>query len=116
MNANLKPANAKARALLEKLQALAERGIDGERLSAQHKITRLMARFDFTGAKPVDTPDLFQGSFKRATKARPIYSFGPGHFDVANSVKWAIESATQIQCVWRDGQLLAEAEIGRAHV
>jgi hypothetical protein len=34
MKANLKPANSKARALLKKLLALAERGIDGEKTSA----------------------------------------------------------------------------------
>jgi hypothetical protein len=34
MKTNLKPANSKARALLKKLLALAERGIDGEKTSA----------------------------------------------------------------------------------
>jgi hypothetical protein len=106
---NLKPANAKARALLKKLQALAERGIDGERLSAQKKIARLKARFDFSEPDPIETPDLFLGTFKPATKARKIYAFGPHEFDVANSVKWAIESATKIPCLFRDGELLAEA-------
>ena len=41
MKTNLKPANSKARALLKKLLALAERGIDGEKASAQRKIRRL---------------------------------------------------------------------------
>src|SRR5258707_14395800 len=44
VKANLKPANAKARALLKKLQALAEQGIGGEKISAQKKIARLTAR------------------------------------------------------------------------
>jgi len=48
MKANLKPANSKARALLKKLQALAERGIDGEKASAQRRVARLKARFDST--------------------------------------------------------------------
>jgi hypothetical protein len=109
MKANLKPANSKARALLKKLQALAERGIDGERISAQKKVARLKARLDFTTPDPNETPDLFLGSFQRSTKARWIYSFGRDEFDVANSVKWAIESATKIRCVYRDGKLLAEA-------
>src|SRR5438876_10758376 len=73
--ANLKPANAKARALLEKLQALAERGIDGEKISAQKKIARLKSRLDFSLPDPAETLDLFVGSFKRSTKARWIYSF-----------------------------------------
>jgi len=105
----LKPANSKARALLKKLQALAEQGIDGEKISAQKKIARLKARFDFTSSDPTETPDLFLGSFKRSTTARWIYSFGRNEFDVANSVKWAIESATKIKCVYRDVDLLAEA-------
>ena len=33
---------------------------------------------------------------------------------MANSVKWAIESATRISCLYRDGQLLAEAKSGTA--
>jgi hypothetical protein len=115
MKANLKPANSKARALLKKLQALAERGIDGERISAQKKIARLKARLDFTEPDPTETPDLFLGSFKRSTKARWIYTFGRHEFDVANSVKWAIESATKIPCVYRDGALLAEAAPGTAN-
>ena len=107
--ARLKPANSKARALLKKLQALAERGIDGEKMSAQAKIARLKARFDFSGRGAAETADLFSGSFKRSTTARQIYAFAPGEFDVANSVKWAIESATGIPCVFRDRDLMAEA-------
>ena len=109
MKTNLKPANSKARALLKKLLALAERGIDGEKTSAQRKIRRLKARFDFSAPEPAETPDLFSGRFKRSATARPIYSFGPNEFEVANAVKWAIESATRIQCLYRDRVLLAEA-------
>jgi hypothetical protein len=109
VSVNLKPATAKARALLEKLQALAEKGIDGERISAQDKIARLKARFNFSGVHPAQTPDLFSGNFRRARKARPIYSFKPTEFDLASSVKWAIESATKIPCLFRDGELLTEA-------
>jgi len=105
----LKPANSKARALLKKLQALAERGIDGEKRSAQKKIARLKARLDFTAPDPAETPDLFLGNFKRSTTARWIYAFGRNEFDVANSVKWAIESTTKIRCIYRDLDLLAEA-------
>ena len=109
MSANLRPPNSAARALLRKLQALAERGIDGEKTSAQKKISRLKARFDFSAPDPTETPDLFHGSFKRSTTARRIYSFGRNEYDVANSVKWAIESATGISCVYRDSELLAVA-------
>ena len=109
MKATLKTPSSKARALLNKLQALAERGIDGEKISAQKKIARLKARFDFTAPDPTETPDLFLGSFKQASTARWIYSFGGHEVDVANSVKWAIESATKIPCVYRGRDLLAEA-------
>lgn len=99
----------KARILLEKLQALAERGIDGEKISAQRKLARLKARLDFSVPDPAATPDLFLGRFTRATKARKIWSFGSHEFDLANSVKWAIESSTHIPCLFRHCDLLAEA-------
>jgi hypothetical protein len=52
MKTDLKPANSK-------VQALAERGIDGERISAQKKIARLNAGFDFTAPDPTETRGLF---------------------------------------------------------
>ena len=55
MKTNLKPANSKARVLLKKLLALAERGIDGEKTTAQRKIRRLKARFDFSAPEPAET-------------------------------------------------------------
>ena len=109
MRTHLTPATAKARALLRKLEALAERGIDGEKMSARLKIARLKARFDFSQPAEPGTPDLFSGNFKRSGAARHIYSFGAHEFDMANSVKWAIESAAKISCVYRHGDLLAEA-------
>lgn len=109
MKTTLTPANSKARSLLKKLEALAERGIDGEKASARRKIARLKARFDFSQPAETGALDLFSGSFKRSGTARKIYSFGVQEFDVANSVKWAIESAANIPCVFRHGDLLAEA-------
>lgn len=111
MKANRKPASTKARAMLKKLQALAERGVDGEKLAAQRKIARLKARFDFDAPAPPETLDLFRGTFKPSSKARRIYSFSPSEFDVANQVKWAIERATGIHCVYRNCDLLAEASL-----
>jgi hypothetical protein len=111
MGANLKPANSAARVLLKKLQALAERGIDGEKTVAQRKIARLQARFDFSGPDLSETPDLFRGTFKHSTTARRVYTFSRQEYDVANSVKWAIESATGIPCLFRGDVLLAEANI-----
>jgi len=64
----------------KKLQVLAERGIDGERASAQKKIDRLKARFHFGAPDPAETPDLFSGRFNRSTSARPIFSFSANEF------------------------------------
>jgi hypothetical protein len=109
VKADLKPASAKAWAMLQKLEALAERGIDGERLAADRKLKRLKARFDFGGSAPAGTPDLFRGTFRRSSKAKRICSFSQDEVDVANSVKWAIETASGIHCLYRDRDLMAEA-------
>jgi len=109
VKADLKPASTNARARLKKLEALAARGVDGERPAAQRKIDRLKAKFDFSVPDPAETPDLFQGTFKRSSTARRIWSFGRSEFDVANSVKWAIETATGVHCLYRERDLLAEA-------
>jgi hypothetical protein len=114
MKTSLKPATPKAWALLQKLQALAEQGIAGEKVSAQNKLDRLKARFDFSAGDAEEMPDLFSGTFKRSSTARRVFAFGAGEFDVANSVKWAIESATNIPCLYRDSELLAEATPGTA--
>lgn len=105
---NAKPANAKIRALFQKLQALAERGVDGEREVARRKLARLTARYDFTAPAAGDGPDLFSGRFTRSSTARPIYSFKPDEVALASSVKWAIEAATKVHCLHRGGELLAE--------
>src|SRR5437867_227107 len=106
---HMKPANAKIRALFRKLQALAERGMDGEKAVAQRKLARLTARYDFSVPAANDTLDLFSGRFASSSAARRIYSFNTNELDVANAVKWAIESATPIRCVHRGADLLAEA-------
>ena len=98
--------------MLKKLEALAERGIDGEKAAARRKLDRLKARFDFSrpdAAGEAGAPPLFFGDFKPSRTARKIYSFSAHDFDVANSVKWAIESAAKVTCVYRHGDLLAEA-------
>lgn len=104
----MKFANTKVRALFRKLQALAERGMDGERAVAQRKLARLMERYDFNGVAADDPLDLFAGKFTPSSKARQIYLFESHEFEVASAVKWAIESATKIRCVHRGADLLAE--------
>jgi len=104
-----KHANAKIWALFRKLQALAERGVDGEKTAAERKLARLKVRYDFHAPADDGAPDLFSGRFARSSAGRPIYSFSSGELDIATSVKWAIESATKIHCVHRGADLLAEA-------
>jgi hypothetical protein len=106
---NGKPANAKIWTLFRKLQALAERGIDGEREVARRKLARLKARYDLTSPAVADTPDLFSGRFARSSSAKPIYAFRGNETALASSVKWAIEAATKVHCLHRGEELLAEA-------
>jgi hypothetical protein len=109
----MKPANAKARALLGKLERLADPangGPPGEIDAAKRKLQWLKSRFDFSGAAPEDTMDIFAGiKHKRhMTRAAHVYTFRSVDFDVGSSVKWAIEKATGIPCLFRGGDLLAE--------
>jgi hypothetical protein len=104
----MKPATPKARALLVKLAALAERGINGEKANARRSVARLRKRYDFD-APDTGGSDVFAGGFIPSTVAAPVIRFEPADFDIANSVKWAIESSTKIRCLFRGGELLAEA-------
>jgi len=104
-----KPATPRLRDLRDKLKALAERGINGERDAAILKLARLESKVDFTGP---DTrgPDLFAGAFTPATdQAHPIITFEEKDYDIGNAVKWAIESATQVRCLYHGTELLANA-------
>ena len=105
---NGKPATGKIRALFRKLQALAERGVDGEREVARRKLARIKARYDFSAPAVADCPDLFSGRFARSSAARPIYSFRINESDLSSSVKWAIEAAAKVRCLHRGEELLAE--------
>jgi hypothetical protein len=116
----MKPANTKARALLGKLERLADPangGTPDEIAAAKRKMQRLKDRFDFTGPAPDETMDIFAGlKFKRKTsRAAHVYTFRTADFDVASSVKWAIEKATGIPCLFRGGELLAETMPGTAN-
>ncbi len=104
-----KPANARIWMLFHKLQALADRGVDGEREVARGKLARLQARYDFRDPALEDAPDLFSGRFNRSSTARRVYSFTSNETAIASSVKWAIEAATKVSCWHRGTDLLAEA-------
>lgn len=99
----------KARELLAKLEALAERGVNGERDNAIKKLRILRQRYDFTKANAGGT-DIFKGVFITSPgPAAPIIAFDSADFDIANAVKWAIETETHIPCLYRSGQLCAQA-------
>jgi hypothetical protein len=104
-----RPATRKLRELHGKLAALVERGVDGEQASAQRKLARLEARYDFA-APAIAKDDLFAGTFHRSTYAAPVHTFSADHLFVAANVKWAIEQATGIACQFAGPQLQAQAE------
>jgi hypothetical protein len=95
------------RALFEKLSALAERGINGEKKNAEEKLRRLQSRFDFKAKiKQDNLNDIFAGKFPRAPYSSPVATVPDNH--VAISVKHAIEFVTGISCRFNGAQLLAE--------
>ncbi len=116
----MKPAHAKARALLAKLERLADPangGAHGEVEAAQRKLARLRNRFDFAAPKQINAKDIFSGfNFtRRSGVLNHVYTFRMAEFDIANSVKWAIETAAGVSCHFRGGDLLAEAAPRTAH-
>lgn len=104
----MKPATKKARLLLAKLEALAERGVDGEAESALRKLDKLRKRFDFTAPEEKIEADLFSGAFRREYGAGQAVG-APQSQDVANAAKWAIESLAGVPCHFRGRDLVAEA-------
>src|SRR5512136_1268888 len=88
-SSSMKPANAKARDLMGKLERLADPangGTPDEIAAANRKLQRLKARFDFSGPAPAVTMDIFAGlKVKRAARnAAHIYTFQMADYDVAN--------------------------------
>lgn len=103
------PATPKAWELRRKLEALAIGGVNGEKTAAEAKLARLLARVDFS--KPMlTTPDLFAGVFITSSVASPVATFMPENYDIAAAVKWAIEAAAHVPCIYRGGQLCAQAD------
>jgi hypothetical protein len=107
-----RPANQKARDLKAKLEALAERGINGEKTSAATKLKRLLARVDFTTEDPTETPDIFAG-ITAAKCARygaaplHVYTFNQDETELASTVKWCLEHGSKIPCQFNGLQLQA---------
>ena len=118
----MKPANTKARALLGKLERLADPangGTPDEIATAKRKLHRLRSRYDFSKPDPAgqEELDIFSGIARRRNTRHTahVHTFEPPDFDIANSVKWAIEQATGIPCSFRDGELSAAVTPGTAN-
>ena len=104
----LKAPTPKARALLLKLQALAERGIGGEKSTAKRKLAQLKAAYDFALPDTENKDDIFSGRFQTKRGASvPVATIA--EVEIGNFVKWAIEAATGIECAFRGHQLVAQA-------
>lgn len=110
----MKPADTRARALHGKLERLADPangGTPDEIATANRKLHRLRSRYDFSQPNPadLDSLDIFAARFSRRQTRHSVclYRFEPADFDIANSVKWAIEQAAGIPCSFQGGQLSA---------
>lgn len=93
-----------------KLEALVERGVNGERDAAKLKLDRLLKAYDFS-AKVLHMKDLFLGikAARPSPVARFVTAFDTQDIDLLANVKWAIEQETGLRCSFRDTvQLWAE--------
>jgi hypothetical protein len=106
-----KPATTKAWKLRTALQALAERGVDGEMAVAKKKLERLEGRYDFSAGDPQGV-DMFAGVFHRSFNAVPVATIPD--MSIAAQVKWAIECRTGIPCIVENTILKAEATVSTA--
>lgn len=89
------------------LQALVERGVEGEADNAATKLARLESRYDFSAG---EMESLFSGTFHRSERAIFLASFPPGELILASFVKWAIENGAKIPALWRNDGLWVEAD------
>ncbi len=103
----LKTPTLKARALLVKLQALADRGIDGEKATAKRKLAQLKAAYDFGLPNAENKDDIFSGRYQ-AKRGASVTVATIADIEIGNFVKWAIASATGVECMFRGHQLVAE--------
>ena len=103
----MKTPTLKARALLVKLQALADRGIDGEKSTAKRKLAQLKAKYDFALADAENKDDIFSGRYQ-TKRGATVRIATIAEVEIGNFVKWAIESATGVPCLFRGHDLVAE--------
>lgn len=100
------PATPTQRKLKAKLEALAKApGTPDEGKAAAAKLARLLARVDFT-LPDVSKDEIFAGSFERSASALPVMFCDD--WQLGASIKWAIESATGCNCLFRGSELFAE--------
>jgi hypothetical protein len=110
----MKPPTPKARALLLKLAALAERGIDGEKTQAIARLKKLKAAYDFAMPDEGEKNDLFAGGFRPGSVARCLCRFDAGEMGLAAFVKWGIEHGARVMCSFRGEDLCAEVSTADA--
>jgi hypothetical protein len=90
-------ATNKERAMREKLRELVERGVEGESVTARHKLERLESRFDFEAVSADEGPDLFSGRVSSTPgKARALKLKGLSS-EVACYIKWALHAAFGVE-------------------
>lgn len=94
--------------LREKLRALAERGINGEKAAAQNKLRLLESKVDFS-TPVMRTVDIFEGIRVRfAYDSNLLCRLDTSDMDLADFVKWALEEQLKIQATHRlNGELWA---------
>lgn len=100
------PATQKNRDMRSKLEALVERGFNGERLAAEKKLKRYLDRYDWTS--PKEGPDIFAGTFTKLPGSTGILPFANEDLDIGMFVKWSIEITTKIPCSFKNRILCVE--------
>lgn len=94
---------------MTKLQALAARpGTPDEGAAAQKKLDRLNRRYDWT-VPDMPKEYLFAGEFRPARDGNALPVINLDDMNLATWIKWAIESATGIRCLFRGSSVMAEA-------
>jgi hypothetical protein len=99
-----KASNA-ARAVRAKLQALAERpGTPEEGAAAHKKLARLLEKYDFSQAD-ISKDDIFKGTWRTSTRAAQVARLED--YTLSSHIKWAIEAATGIPCMFHGDEIHA---------
>lgn len=106
----MKTPTKKARALLLKLSALAERGIGGEQTQAAARLAKLKAAYDFALPDEDQKDDLFAGVFRPSPgAASSVCLFEASEIELSSFVKWCIEGGSGVPCSFSGQSLRVQA-------